>query len=62
MALPWRRRSTALAQVAADPTMRQFADDPKARSAQVVDVLMSIAKTPAGASPGTAAQEPGAPP
>ena len=31
--------------------MRQFADDPKARSAQVVDVLMSIAKTPAGASP-----------
>ena len=30
---------TALAQVAADPTMRQFADDPKARSAQVVDVL-----------------------
>ena len=47
---------TALAQVAADPTMRQFADDPKARSAQVVDVLMSIAKTPSGASPGTAAK------
>ena len=47
---------TALAQVAADPTMRQFADDPKARSAQVVDVLMSIAKTPAGASPGSAAK------
>ena len=47
---------TALAQVAADPTMRQFADDPKARAAQVVDVLMSIAKTPSGASPGTAAK------
>ena len=51
---------TALAQVAADPTMRQFADDPKARSAQVVDVLMSIAKTPAGASPGSRREEPGA--
>ena len=47
---------TALAQVAADPTMRQFADDPKVRAAQVVDVLMSIAKTPSGASPGTAAK------
>jgi len=47
---------TALAQVAADPQMRQFADDPKARSAQVVDVLVSIAKTPSGASPGTAAK------
>jgi len=47
---------TALAQVAADPTMRQFADDPKARSSQVVDVLMSIAKTPSGAAPGAAAK------
>jgi F-type H+-transporting ATPase subunit delta len=47
---------TALAQVAADPQMRRFADDPKARSGQVVDVLMSIAKTPSGASPGTAAK------
>jgi F-type H+-transporting ATPase subunit delta len=47
---------TALAQVAADPQMRRFADDPKARSAQVVEVLMSIAKTPSGASPGTAAR------
>ena len=47
---------TALAQVAADPQMRRFADDPKARSAQVVEVLMSIAKTPSGASPGTAAK------
>jgi len=47
---------TALAQVAADPTMRQFADDPKAVSAQVLDVLASIAKTPAGASPGDAAK------
>ena len=47
---------TALSQVAADPLMRQFADDPKARPAQVVDVLMSIAKTPSGASPGAAAK------
>jgi F-type H+-transporting ATPase subunit delta len=47
---------TALAQVAADPTMRRFADDPKARAAQVVDVLVSIAKTPSGASPGSAAR------
>jgi len=47
---------TALARVAADPQMRQFADDPKARSSQVVDVLMSIAKTSAGTSPGTAAK------
>ena len=47
---------TALADVAADPTMRQFADDPKAMSAQVLDVLVSIAKTPAGASPGDAAK------
>ena len=47
---------TALAQVAADPQMRRFADDPKACAAQVVEVLMSIAKTPSGASPGTAAK------
>jgi F-type H+-transporting ATPase subunit delta len=46
----------ALAQVAADPRMRQFADDPKARSAQVLDVLMSVAKTPPGASPGESAK------
>jgi F-type H+-transporting ATPase subunit delta len=47
---------TALAHVAADPAMRQFADDPKARDAQVVEVLLSIAKTPSGASPGSAAK------
>jgi F-type H+-transporting ATPase subunit delta len=47
---------SALAQVAADPTMRQFADDPKAESSQVLDVLVAIAKTPAGASPGDAAK------
>jgi len=46
----------AIAQVAADPQMRQFADDPKAQSEQVLDVLTSIARTPAGASPGTAAR------
>jgi len=47
---------SAVAQVAADPGMRQFADDPKAQSGQVLDVLMSIAKTSAGASPGDAAK------
>ncbi|MCE9659660.1 MAG: F0F1 ATP synthase subunit delta [Burkholderiales bacterium] len=46
----------ALAQVAADPGMRQFSDDPKAQAAQVLDVLMSVAKTPSGASPGEAAK------
>jgi F-type H+-transporting ATPase subunit delta len=35
---------TALAQVAADPQMRQFADDPKAARRRSVDVLMSIAE------------------
>src|SRR4051812_37457870 len=47
---------TALAEVAADPQMRQFADDPKAQVQQVVDVLMSIARTPSGGSPGAAAK------
>lgn len=46
----------ALAQVAADPTMRQFADDPKAQVAQVIDVLTAVAKTPSGATPGDAAR------
>ncbi len=46
----------ALAQVAADPGMRQFADDPKAQAAEVLDVLASIAKTPSGASPGDSAK------
>ena len=46
----------ALAQVAADPQMRRFADDPKAQAAQVLDVLVSIARTSAGASPGDAAK------
>jgi len=46
----------AIAEVASDPTMRQFADNPKAHAAQVLDVLVSVAKTPAGASPGDAAR------
>src|SRR5829696_284737 len=46
----------AIARVASDPTMRQFADDPKADGAQVLDVLLSIAKAPSGASPGDAAR------
>jgi len=40
----------ALAEVAANPQMRQFADDPKAESSQVLDVLASVAKTPSGAA------------
>ncbi len=46
----------ALAEVAANPQMRQYADDPKADTAQVLDVLMSVAKTPSGAAPGEAAK------
>lgn len=40
----------ALAEVAANPQMRQFADDPKAEASQVLDVLASVAKTPSGAA------------
>jgi len=40
----------ALAEVAANPQMRQFADDPKAEAPQVLDVLASVAKTPSGAA------------
>lgn len=46
----------ALAEVAANPQMRQFADDPKADSASVFDVLTSVAKTPSGAPLGAAAK------
>lgn len=40
----------ALADVAANPQMREFADDPKADSAQVLDVLTGVAKSPSGTS------------
>jgi F-type H+-transporting ATPase subunit delta len=39
---------SALAAVAANPQMRQFADDPKASATQVFDVLTSVVKTPLG--------------
>ena len=38
----------ALAAVAADVQMRQFADDPKASATQVFDVITSVVKTPLG--------------
>jgi F-type H+-transporting ATPase subunit delta len=36
----------ALAAVSANPQLRQFADSPKATSAQVLDVMASVVKTP----------------
>jgi F-type H+-transporting ATPase subunit delta len=47
---------SALAQVAADAQMLQLADNPRVDSAEVFDVLTSVAKTPSGASPGEAAK------
>ncbi len=38
----------SLAGIAADPTMRQFADNPKVTGEQVVDVIVSVAKEPLG--------------
>jgi F-type H+-transporting ATPase subunit delta len=38
-----------LAQVAAQPQLRQFADNPKASAAQVFEVMNSVVKTPLGA-------------
>lgn len=46
----------AFADVAANPQMRQYADDPKADTAQVLDVLVSVARTPSGAAAGDAAK------
>ncbi len=46
----------ALGQVAADERMRHFADNPRVTPAQVLDVLMSVAKTPSGVAPGDAAR------
>ncbi|MDQ6627615.1 MAG: F0F1 ATP synthase subunit delta [Pseudomonadota bacterium] len=47
---------SAFAQVAADPGMRHFADNPKIVAAQVFDVFMSVAKMPTGAAPSEAAK------
>jgi F-type H+-transporting ATPase subunit delta len=44
----------ALAQVAADPGMRHFADSPKAVAGQVLDVLTSVARMPSGGAPSDA--------
>jgi F-type H+-transporting ATPase subunit delta len=38
----------ALADVAADPTLRQFADHPKVPAAQVFEVITSVVRTPVG--------------
>ena len=46
----------ALAEVAANAQMRQYADDPKADTTQVLDVLVAVAKTPSGAAPGNASK------
>ncbi len=46
---------SALAQVAADAQMREFADDPKITPGQVFDLLTSVAKMPSGAAASDAA-------
>jgi F-type H+-transporting ATPase subunit delta len=46
----------ALAQVAADPGMRHFADNPKVDAGQVFDVLTSVARMPSGGAPSDAAK------
>src|SRR5215207_3921186 len=46
----------ALAQVAGDPQMKSLADNPKVSSAQVFEVLTSVARTPSGAPLGDAAR------
>lgn len=40
----WGDQLAALAQVAADPQLRQFADNPKVTSSQVFDVITGVAK------------------
>ena len=45
----------AVADVAADPVMRQFADSPKIEAKQVFDLLTGVARTPTGAPLGDAA-------
>jgi len=46
----------AIARVAADPEMRQFADNPKVTSAQVLELITAVAQTPSGASIGEPAK------
>ena len=55
-AAPLAGEIRALAEVAANPQMRQYADDPRADTAQVLDLLVSLARTPSGATPGEAAK------
>jgi F-type H+-transporting ATPase subunit delta len=47
---------STLGQVAADPGMRNFADNPKIDASQVFDVLTSVAKTEQGVAPSDAAK------
>jgi len=42
----WGQQLDALAQVAQDADLRQFADHPKAQAQQVFDVMATAAKTP----------------
>ena len=46
----------ALADVAANPQMRQFADSPKTDARQVFELLVGVARTPSGAAPSDAAR------
>src|SRR5437763_12378527 len=46
----------ALADVAANPQMRQFADSPKISSAQIFELLTGVARTPSGAPLGEPAK------
>ncbi len=50
------REVQALADVAANPQMRQFADDPKAEASQVLDLLVAVARPAGGAAIGDAAK------
>lgn len=45
----WGDQLAALAAVAADPQLRQFADNPKVTPAQVFDVVAGVAKLPLAA-------------
>lgn len=47
---------SAVAAVAANPQMRQFADDPKAEAGNVLDVITSVARTSGGAPMSDAAK------
>lgn len=39
----WKRQLSALGQLASDPALRQYADNPKVQSAQVFDLIAGIA-------------------